>query len=348
MQAAIILSRGLHLAGMLSFLGVAAFRTLVLPAASDIPASLRGRVDRLGWVSLVLAIAAGGLWLAVEAASMAGAASVSETLRALPLVAEATRFGQVMMARFALLLFGGLAFRWWRWPALGFIVLAAALQGLMAHAGAAEGDGAPLVAEALHLPAAGIWFGSLLPLFLSVGKLAPADGAAVCERFTPIGLACVLVIGVTGTIQAITLVGSVPGLVGTPYGHIVLLKLGLFTAALGLALLNRLWLTDRLAADGRAGPLRLSVATEALLGCGIVLAAGWLASGMPAIDRKPVRPASLSWSIPRRGDPSAGYASAGYGPFTGQTAPVAGIPAAGIPAVGISTDNWLISRAASS
>jgi putative copper export protein len=301
MQAAIVLARGLHLAGMLSFLGAAAFRTLILPAAAGVPAPLRVRLDRLAWIGLAVAVAAGTGWLTIEAASMADAVTPLDALQALPLVTSATRFGQVMAARLGLLLLAGLVLAWSgrgapairqpaQWALLAVSVAAVAMQGLMAHAGAAEGDDRLLVSEALHLPAAGIWFGALLPLFLSIAWLAPDDGAAVCERFTPIGLACVLVIAATGAIQAAGLVGSLPRLVGTPYGRIVLLKIGLFIVALALALLNRLWLTDRLAIQGLVRGLRLSVAVEALVGCAIVLAAAWLASGIPAIDAQPVWP----------------------------------------------------------
>lgn len=303
MQAAIVLTRGFHLAGMLSFLGTAAFRALILPAAASVPAPFRTRLDRVAWISLILAIVAGLFWLTIEAGSMADAATPLAALQALPLVASATRFGQVMAARLCLLLLAGLVLGWSndrplaQWAVLALTVVAAALQGLMAHAGAAEGDNTLLVSEALHLPAAGIWFGALLPLWLSFPWLPPKDGAAVCERFTPIGLACVLVIAATGVIQALNLVGSLPGLLGTDYGRIVLLKIGLFTSALMLALLNRLWLTDRLALQGRARGLRLSVAIEACLGCAIVLAAGWLASGVPALHEQPVWPLSWQFSL---------------------------------------------------
>ncbi len=303
MQAAIVLTRGLHLAGMLSFLGTAAFRVLMLPAAASVSPPLRARLGRLAWISLAVALVAGVGWLTFEAGSMADAVTSLDALRALPLVASATRYGQVMMGRLGLLLLAGLALAWPNarqpasWAVLALSGLAAAMQGLLAHAGAAEGADTLLVSEALHVPAAGIWFGALLPLWLSIATLAPKDGAAVCERFTPVGLACVLVIAASGVIQALSLVGSVPGLLGTEYGRIVLLKTGLFVVALMLALLNRLWLTDRLAMLGRARGLRLSVAVEALLGCAIVLAAGWLASGVPALHEQPVWPLSWQFSL---------------------------------------------------
>jgi putative copper export protein/mono/diheme cytochrome c family protein len=299
MQAATVLFRGVHLLGMLSFLGTVGFRTFMLPAASDVPMPLRQSLDRLAWIGAAVALVAGCAWLTVEAASMAGATTLPEALQALPLVVDGTRFGEVLVTRFGLLLVAAILVRWRRMMVVGLAlaILSVALQGLLAHAGAAEGDRSLLVSEALHLPAAGLWLGALLPLWLSVRTLAPSDAAAVCERFTPIGIACVLVIGVTGVLQAIGLVGSLPGLLGTPYGHVILLKIALFGGALSLALLNRLWLTDRLAEHEQAGGLRLSIAVEATVGCAIILAAGWLASSVPAIHEQPVWPLPWQFSL---------------------------------------------------
>jgi hypothetical protein len=102
----------------------------------------------------------------------------------------------------------------------------------------------------------------------------------VCERFTPFGLACVLVLAGTGLAQGAELIGSQAALFGTPYGQLALLKVSLFAVALVLAALNRLRLTDRLAsgvANGRR-LLLLSVGIESLIGLAIVNAAAFMAS----------------------------------------------------------------------
>ena len=46
--------------------------------------------------------------------------------------------------------------------------------------------------------------------------------------------------------------GGLPGLLGTGYGQVALVKLGLFVVLLALAALNRLALTDRLAGARRS------------------------------------------------------------------------------------------------
>jgi mono/diheme cytochrome c family protein/uncharacterized membrane protein len=147
--------------------------------------------------------------------------------------------------------------------------------------------------------AAGVWLGALLPLWLSLRTLEPVAAAAVCERFSPIGLACVLVLAGTGFTQGMALIGGLPALFGTAYGHVALLKITLFLVALGLAALNRLWLTDRLAA-GRADAgrrLLVSVWVETCLGLAIVAAAAFMASCPPAAHTTPVWPFSWQFSL---------------------------------------------------
>jgi mono/diheme cytochrome c family protein len=172
---------------------------------------------------------------------------------------------------------------------------------MIGHAGATEGaigDGLVL-SEALHLGAAGVWLGALLPLLLSLRALAPAQAAAVCERFSPIGLACVLVLAGTGFAQGLELIGSLPALFGTRYGHFAVLKITLFLLALVLAALNRLWLTDRLTA-GIAGARRrlgVSVCVETCIGLAIVTAAAFMASSPPAAHVTPVWPFPWRFSL---------------------------------------------------
>jgi mono/diheme cytochrome c family protein/uncharacterized membrane protein len=134
--------------------------------------------------------------------------------------------------------------------------------------------------------------------------LPPAQAALVCERFSPIGLACVLVLAGTGFAQGLQLIGSVPALFGTAYGHIALLKIALFLLALVLAALNRLWLTDRLGLTdhlaevaGTRRHLLVSVSVETAVGLAIVTAAAFMASSPPAAHTTPVWPFSWQFSL---------------------------------------------------
>ncbi|MDR3531590.1 MAG: CopD family protein [Rhodopila sp.] len=300
------LVRGLHLAATVSLLGTVGFITWTLPAASVVPDPLRRRLMRLWWVSGLIALLAGAAWFTIQSAAIAGADNLSDTLDALPLVAAHTRYGTILMLRLGLLavamlvpLVVGTATRLALYLTLALTVVAIGLQGMIGHAGATAGpigDGLVL-SESLHLFAAGIWLGALLPLCLSLRALDPAAAASVCERFSPIGLACVLILAGTGFAQGLELIGSLPALFGTAYGHVALLKVTLFLLALVLAALNRLRLTDRLAAgaaDARRH-LLVSVSFETCVGLAIVTAAAFMASFPPAAHSTPVWP--FSWQL---------------------------------------------------
>jgi putative copper export protein/mono/diheme cytochrome c family protein len=290
--------RGLHLAASVSLLGTAAFVAWMLPAAGKVPARLHRRLVRLWWVSGAVALLAGLAWFTLQAAAIAGAGTVAETWAAVPLVAAHTRFGSTLMVRLGLLLVAtilGLAGR-----GVIFAIVPAAvalgLQGVIGHAGATAGSSLVLT-EALHLLAAGVWLGSLLPLWISVLALPPAAAASVCYRFSPIGLACVLVLAGTGIVQAITLIATLPALLGTHYGHIALLKIGLFLLALALAAVNRLWLTERLGPGNRRRHLLVSVGIETVIGFTIITVAAFLASSIPGVHDAPIWPFTWQFSL---------------------------------------------------
>jgi putative copper export protein/mono/diheme cytochrome c family protein len=296
------LMRGLHVATMLSLLGTVGFIAWMLPVAGPSPDVLR-RLVRLWWISGVVALVAGGVWFTLQAAAIAGAEDAADLWAALPVVAEHTRYGNMVMLRLALLLIAtllGLAGRG-VYPTIVVTAFAACLQGVIGHAGAtggAIGNGLVL-SEALHLLAAGLWLGALLPLWISLRALPPTGAALVCHRFSPIGLACVLVLAGTGFTQALELIGSLPALFGTGYGHIALLKITLFLLALVLAAINRLWLSDRLAAGAThaRGHLLISVAVETAVGLAIITAAAFLASSVPGTHETPVWPFTWQFSL---------------------------------------------------
>ncbi|HEY4173539.1 MAG TPA: CopD family protein, partial [Rhodopila sp.] len=273
--------RGLHLAATLSLLGTVGFLLWMLPPGPTVPVALHRWLTRLWWISGLIALLAGAAWFVLQSAAIAGAGTMSDAIDALPVVALHTRYGNTMLLRLGLVSVAALLAvppgRWARYPALSLTVVALGLQGMIGHAGATEGaigDGL-VFSESLHLLAAGIWLGALVPLWLGLLALSPELASEMCNRFTPIGLGCVLVLAGTGFAQGFELIGSVPALLGTPYGHFAVLKIALFVVALMLAVLNRLWLSDRVAADvaGARRHLRMSIGLETCLGLAIVTAA---------------------------------------------------------------------------
>jgi putative copper export protein/mono/diheme cytochrome c family protein len=299
-MASLALLRGLHVAATLSMLGTTGFLLWILPAAGDGKLVLPILVRWLR-ISGGLALILGAAWFVLESAEISNASTMSSLLAALPIVATRTRYGHTMLLRAGLLLLAVLAAGRSRYrPYLSMLVtgFALGLQGVIGHAGAAEDDEL-LASEWLHLLAAGLWLGALLPLWLTVGRLPSQSAAAVCERFSPVGLACVLMLVGTGLFQGLALIGSIPALIGTTYGQIALLKITLFLLALALAALNRLWLTGRLAdrLSNARQQLRLSLVVETISGLVVILAAGFLASTSPGIHDQPVWPLSWQFSL---------------------------------------------------
>jgi putative copper resistance protein D len=154
-----------------------------------------------------------------------------------------------------------------------------------------------LVADILHLLAAGAWVGALLGLTLLVAR-APSRVDATHLRlshralhgFGMVGTIVVGTIVVTGLVNGWLLVGAgnLLNLPSTRYGQLLLAKLALFGVMLGLASLNRFRLTPAFersiaAADYRAalGTLRRSLAVEAACAITILALVAWLGTLEP-------------------------------------------------------------------
>jgi copper resistance protein D len=153
------------------------------------------------------------------------------------------------------------------------------------------------MADILHLLAAGAWVGALLGLMLLVTR--PADRVDVAHlRLTHralhgFGLVGTIVVGaivVTGLLNSWLLVGidNLPHLPQTLYGQLLIAKLALFGAMLGLASLNRFRLTPAFersiaASDHREalGALRRSLAIETTCAVTILALVAWLGTLEP-------------------------------------------------------------------
>jgi putative copper resistance protein D len=230
---------------------------------------------------------------------MVGVSGLGEALGAVPAVVRNSRFGLVLVLRLVLLaavpiVLGG---HFGRWRGVFAALLAAvvtALQSAHGHAvSMANGFDWLVLSTLLHLLAAGIWLGQLLPLLLLVRAARPDIASIALRRFTPLGLGCVLVLATTASFQGWTLVGGFPGFVGTAYGWMALTKLTLFAVLLCFAAANRYVLRPRLATDPIGVTKRRlcrSILAEILAGALVILAAGVLASLPPGMHEQ------LSWS----------------------------------------------------
>ncbi len=285
----LVLARALHFAATAQLSGVILFRAFVAW-----PEGARRGLARLAFVMAALAAGSGVLWI-WAIAQAAGPASFAA-------VVTQTRFGALSMARgLALCALVAALPRLVRPPAgpadAMLAALAAAFAASLALAGhAGVTDAAHAIADALHLLAAAAWPGSLVPLALC---LRGPDAAAVARRFSTLGIASVSALVLTGAINSWYLGGGLPGLLGTDWGRLLGLKLVLFAAMLGLAAVNRLWLTPRLGAAGARESLRRNALVEAAAGLAIVAIVALLGATPPGAHEQPVWP--LAW----RFDPDA-------------------------------------------
>ena len=249
------------------------------------------------------ALLASLLRLLAEARTIGGSGWADAELMARLLTA--TGFGTAWLVRAALVLalFLVLALRPSRASeplAAGIALAAVASLALAGHAAAATP--ATGAGDVLHLLLAALWLGGLIPLAGLLRSLArdPAAAAKVgtplCRRFSTLGMICVGGLVLTGVLNAWSLVGSIPGLVGTAYGRLLLLKIALFLAMIALAAVNRQLLTPALAERGVASRLARNAALEAGLGLLVLADVALLGISVPAAHDEPIWPFAVTWS----------------------------------------------------
>jgi copper resistance protein D len=315
----LIAARAVHFASTVAFVGAIAFGCLVAePAfrstAAGSPAiNFRRQLAWIAWIGLGLAVVSGAAWLVLLAAEISGRplAEVFDGDVIWTLLTQ-TRFGTVWSARlvFAILLAGTLVpsararRAASRWRGALSTSLAVALVGSLAWAGHAAGTPGftgelHVINDALHLVAVGGWVGALLPLallFTAARRGAdPALQSTTCEvtrRFSTLGVVSVCIIFATGLVNTCVLAGSVPALLETEYGELLLVKIALFTAMVCIAAVNRLRLSPRLAPANAAHSnavrqLQRNTLIEAAFGLIILGIVGVLGTLPPAIHAAP-------------------------------------------------------------
>jgi putative copper export protein len=283
--------RGIVVAGLLSTFGASAFRVLIATAGPKLP---RGtEASELGvlvarW-SAMLAVLTMLVWLMLETGTIIEAESFPQALAAVPSVIWDTSFGHILAAQVLAVLGTAIALMIDRRPslvtAIVFAGIAVLLQAGHSHAFAMH-HWPLLLSQCLHLLAAGAWLGGLLPLLLLVREAPPNVSTTVAQRFSILGVICVLILVGTAAFQGWLLGGGVAGLFGTAYGWVALLKLALFTALLVVAALNQFRFVPAVAqSHTRTAKLTLvrSIGVETAVGLLVVLAAGLLSSLEPGM-----------------------------------------------------------------
>lgn len=291
---AVALRFGVYLDLMLLF-GLAAYPLY----AGRFALSLQTRA--LGWLAalgLVLSTASFGLTMAQMAGGSIGDLD-RETLRFIILD---TVPGTGFLARTAVLIAAAaLAFARSRWLT-GWLVAAAAASALATlawtgHAAVTEGLSGTLhrLSDIVHLLAAGAWIGALAMLLRALvspirDDEAVADVRRALAGFATAGSVLVALIVATGLVNGWMIVGpaGLTLLPGSLYGQLLIAKLLLFAAMLGLAAANRWWLTPRLAvaqaaneAPGAVRALKISIAFESGAAILVLVLVAWLGTLAP-------------------------------------------------------------------
>jgi putative copper export protein/mono/diheme cytochrome c family protein len=333
MEGFLIVARFFHFTAVIMMTGVFAFERLISGpairqsgAAVASAAGLRRQLGWLAWASLVLAIGSGAAWLAAVAAGMSGkplGAALSQG--AVPIVLTRTRFGEDWQLRLGLAVALGLcllvqgrlrsrARGALSWTAL---LLAAAMLASLAWAGHGASTPGPagdlhLAADFCHLLAAGLWLGTLPPLIMLLAEARRSQDAnwkavvaRATRRYSAMAIASVAVLLTAGIVNTWFLAGTVPALVGTEYGRLLLAKIGLFIAMLMVAAVNLLRLAPRLArpAYGTGNVVGRTVVRlqgnariETGLGLGVIAIVGVLGTLPPGLHTEP------AWPFPFRLD----------------------------------------------
>ncbi len=187
-----------------------------------------------------------------------------------------------------------------RFAKVGFAAGALASLAWTGHgaAGEATTGWVQLVADIVHLLAAGAWVGALVALGLMVARNTSRPTLAdfismhgALDGFSKAGTIFVALLIISGSVTTwILVVSAGVGLVGSDqYVQVLAIKLALFVAMLGLAAMNRFRLTPALSRDLDAGAvpsethraLRRSIAIEAGLAASVLAIVAWLGTLVP-------------------------------------------------------------------
>lgn len=154
-------------------------------------------------------------------------------------------------------------------------LLLAVSPALMGHAiGAEQFTVQAVVADTMHVLAAGAWLGTLLAI--AVATLAssqrPTPGSVVSalERFSPVALASALVVAFTGSFASWLHLQTLAALWTSVYGRTLLIKLAILGGVAALGAYNWRVATPRLRATGDVGAIRRSALIELALALALV------------------------------------------------------------------------------
>ena len=317
MRALLFSALWIHLASCTLLLG--AFVMPLLAGQPEVPTARRWDRELVAWARgiVLVALASGAVWLLARTAVFENRSGAALDPRAVAHAVLDTWPGLVWLARHALLIVLG-AFvgmratvderRDWiaaRGEALLLASLALALVSASSHAAAiSPGTARTVAADVVHVLATGVWLGGLVALVALTRCAARDEGAdarpyavLAARRFSRAALVAMLLLIGSGVMNALAQVESIPALVGTPHGRLLLAKLALLVPILVLAFVNRTRVLPGLSAPRVMRRLIVFVAVEAGLALVIVALAAAMTLTTPARHAAPVWPLPFRLSL---------------------------------------------------
>ncbi|OHV36735.1 cytochrome-c oxidase [Pseudofrankia sp. EUN1h] len=152
------------------------------------------------------------------------------------------------------------------------------------HAHGSGGHDLATVSSGLHVLGVAAWVGGLAALLAGGRRLAGRELVTAVTRYSGLAGLCLVVVALSGVVNAYVRVGSWSALVDSRYGNLVIAKVVALVALAGLGAAHRRFTIRRLTASpSRRRPfLRLGAAEVALMGVAVALGAGLSRTPTPA------------------------------------------------------------------
>ncbi len=282
-------------AGLLVATGLAVFVALVLPHGTGAAGGrARRRLRRVARVAAAVA-AVGALVLVPLASVRAQGLELAQLFSAFEpgLVHNEVTVANLFLVGLGLTAVAfpdGVPDRAQRAVLLAAAGVAAAGPALAGHTRSYQPEWLLLLVDTLHLWTGAAWLGGLVGLALTLPLLTgrERDAAELLSRFSTTAAAFLVVVAVTGSVQAWRILGSWSALVETTYGRLLLAKLGIVLVVVAAAAWNRFRLLPGVrraattsARASTAAALRRTVSVEAVLLLAVLGVTGFLVNTSP-------------------------------------------------------------------
>lgn len=284
-----VLARTLQFASLLLIIGLAAFRSVLLPHVDAEPAArdaLRRNLRQYGAIVLTVFLLTLPLRLWLQSAALHGPELATQPQLVGSMLLE-LNWGRAWLVQLGAAAFAAIAILTGFTPLLAPAALALTVTpAFQGHAASAEPAALAIAADGLHVLAAGVWIGTLAAMIgVAVPTLWREQGngrelqiARLVNRFSPLALTGAATLALAGLGSALFHLRAPLLLVTTAYGRALFFKLLIVALVAGAGWYN--WQRTRpsleqdagVAALRRAATLELAFAAAAVIATAILVA----------------------------------------------------------------------------